>query len=186
MPMLTRALARAQRLPAIRRPGIVRGDVRHLPFASGSMHVVVAAYGLLQSLLTPGDMNRLLREVARVLRPGGLFGAELVPDLPAWSEHGPRVQMAGKLPNGGRLELVESVEQDRRRRLTIFHEQFVERRGRVRHERRFTLVFRTEPMPRLLQRLVRAGFRTERLLGDYNGRPWRLDSPAWLLLARKP
>ena len=50
--MLARAHTRACRLPRRGRPRIVRGDVRRLPFADRSHGVVLAPYGLLQSLLT--------------------------------------------------------------------------------------------------------------------------------------
>jgi SAM-dependent methyltransferase len=185
MPMLARARDRARRMPRRVRPRLLRGDVGALPFAGSAMQMVIAPYGLLQSLLTDRDLDAALSESARVLRRGGLLGIDLVPDLPVWAEHGPRVQMFGKLPGGGSLELIESVTQDRRRRLTIFDEQFVERRGRSTRRRRFSLVFRTEPMPKLLDRLARAGFRAEALLGDYAGEAWTLGSDAWLVLARK-
>jgi SAM-dependent methyltransferase len=167
------------------RPVLVRGDVTQLPLASGSVHAVIGPYGLLQSLVTERDLDAALCETARVLRRGGLFGVELVPELPVWAEHGPRVQLTGTLKDGSSVELIESVRQNRRRGLTIFQERFVTRRGSRARIHRFSLVFRTEPMPRLLERLERSGLRAEALLGDYAGTPWTLGADAWIVLARK-
>ncbi|MFD4675412.1 methyltransferase domain-containing protein [Lentzea sp. NPDC058450] len=46
-------------------------DMRALPFADGSFDVVLAADNALPHLLTPGDVLAALREMRRVLRPGG-------------------------------------------------------------------------------------------------------------------
>ena len=115
------------------RPGVlVRGDIRTLPFDSRQFAMVLAPYGVLQSLLRERDLTATLEAVARVLAPGGLFGVDLVPDVPKWREYRNRVQLRGR--SGRRqLTLVESVRQDRRRRLTVFEQRYVERvRGQVR------------------------------------------------------
>lgn len=61
------------------------GDVRALPFATGSVSVVLSG-GLLEHFREPGPV---LAEMARVLRPGGLFYADIVPrktSLYRWAE----------------------------------------------------------------------------------------------------
>jgi ubiquinone/menaquinone biosynthesis C-methylase UbiE len=183
--MLTRARDRARRLPRGDRPRIVRGDVRRLPFADRSHGVVLAPYGLLQSLLTDRDLDDALFEAARVLRRGGLIGIDLVPELPTWAEYGPRTRLKDRAAGGGSITLIESVRQDRRRGLTIFDEQFVERRNGRMRRRCFSLTFRTRPLPRMLARIERAGFRREAVLGDYQGGAWDAQAEAWLILARK-
>ena len=125
------------------------------------------------------------RKAARVLRRGGVLGVDLVPELPSWAEYGPRVRMRGRAPNGAHVTLVESVRQDRRRRLTIFDEQFVERRGMRTRQHRFSLTFRTLPMPKMVALIEAAGFRIEALLGDYRGAPWDPRADTWIVLARK-
>jgi hypothetical protein len=84
------------------------------------------------------------------------------------------------------VSLVESVRQDRRRRLTIFDQEFTERRGRVKTVRRFALTFRTLSVPQMTRRLERAGFEVTALLGDYRGGPWDPRAEVWVVLARKP
>ena len=171
-PMLARAVRRARRMPnpknppnppnppsAIRNPQlkVVRGDVRWLPFADRAFPLVIAPYGILQSL---------------------------VPDVPNWREYRNHVQLRGR-SNGARVTLVESVSQDRDRRLTTFEQRFVERRGRTTREHRFLLTFRTLTVPQMSRRLERAGFAIESVFGDYRGRPWDARADVWIILAKR-
>jgi SAM-dependent methyltransferase len=184
-PMLAHARRRVARLPRARRPGIVRADIRQLPFAPASFGLVMAPYGMLQSLVTDRALARVLREAQRVLMPGGLLGIDLVPDLPRWAEYGPRLSLRGRTAAGEPIALVESVKQDRRAGVTIFDERYTVGRGRSRRTRRFTLAFRTLSIRRLSARLERAGFSVSALLGDYRGAPWDERADVWIVLARR-
>jgi len=184
-PMLARARQRARRLPVAVRPALLRGDVRALPVRPGSLGAVVAAYGLLQSLLNDRDLRATLESVRQSLRRGGLFGIDLVPDLPVWDEYSGRVPLRGRFDARTTITLVESVRQDRRRGLTIFDERYVVRRGRTTREHAFQLTFRTLPMARMQARLERAGFRVEAVYGSYAGDPWHPEADVWLVLARR-
>jgi SAM-dependent methyltransferase len=184
-PMLARAAARRRRAGRAISLELVRGDIRALPFATGRFGTVLAPYGLLQSLIRERDLADTLASVARVIRPGGLFGIDLVPDVPNWKEYRNRVQLRGRAGRGAQLTLVESVRQDRRRRLTTFEQMYVERRGRQRTEHRFDLTFRTLSVPQMTRRVERAGFAIEAVLGDYRGRPWDERSEVWIVLARR-
>jgi hypothetical protein len=182
--MMVRARRRAARLPVASRPTLVRGDIRALPFAEGSFSGVMAPYGILQSLTRERDLQMTLAEAARVLRPGRMLGVDLVPDLPAWDEYRNRTRLRGRLGrSAGHVTLVESVRQDRRRRLTIFDQEYVERRGGRQTRHRFSLTFRTLPLPQMVVRIEKAGFRVTAALGDYQGRQWDLRADVWLLLA---
>ena len=184
-PMLARSLARTRRLPVARRPGIVRGDIRALPFGPQGFNLVVAPYGMLQSLISDPDLDRALAEAARVLRRGGLLGVDLVPDLARWPAYGRKLSLRGRAAPGVTIELQEAVRQDRARGLTIFDEEFIERRGRKATRYRFTLTFRTRPMRETLARIERAGFRIDAVLGDYRGAPWDERADVWVVLAGK-
>lgn len=181
--MLERARARFRRARLPLRAA--RGDIRALPYRSSSFAAVMAPYGIVQSLTSDTDLEAALAEAARVLRKGGRIALDLVPDLPAWSEYSNRQSLKGRRPNGATVSLVESVRQDLRRRLTIFDQEFTERRGRSKVVRRFSLTFRTLPVPEMAARIERAGFRMEAALGDYDGRPWDLRADVWILIARK-
>ena len=185
--MLSHALKRARRARSRGRPTFLRGDIRFLPFrTSARFDLVMAPYGILQSLVRESDVKATLASVARVLAPGGIFGVDLVPDLPVWKEYRDKVRFRG-LRRGGtsRITLVESVRQDRAKKLTLFDQEYIEQRGRERTTRRFTLVFRTLTVPQMSKRLEKAGFQIKAVLGDYSGEPWDPRADVWLILAEK-
>jgi len=184
-----RGLAAARRVAPIPNPQslipvFVRGDIRSLPFRAQSFAVVIAPYGILQSLIRPRDLADALDSVARVAARGGLFGIDLVPDVPKWREYRNRVQLRGR-SGGADLTLVESVSQDRRRHVTTFEQRYLERRGTRTREHRFDLVFRTIGVRAMTKQLEHAGFAVEAVLGDYHGGPWDERADVWIILARK-
>jgi len=196
-PMLRRARTRVRRSKLAGRVTLVRGDIRHLPFAfprirrgpqgKGGFSMVMAPYGVLQSLLQERDLAATLASVHDVLEPGGTFGLELVADLPSWEEYRKRVSLDGWRGGGRgtRVTLVEAVRQDRARQRTIFDQTFTECRGGVRTSHQFSLIFRTLSVPQMRRRLEKAGFEVTALLGDYAGRPWDARAEVWVILARK-
>jgi ubiquinone/menaquinone biosynthesis C-methylase UbiE len=165
-------------------PRLVRGDIRQLPFEDHSFPMVLAPYGILQSLIRPRDLTATLASVARVIAPGGTFGVDLVPDVPKWREYENRVQLRGR-DGDAQLTLIESVRQDPARHLTTFEQRYVERRGDRTREHRFDLTFRTLTVPQMTRQLERAGFSVEAVLGDYRGRPWDERADVWIILARR-
>ena len=146
---------------------------------------VMAPYGILQSLVRERDLRATLRSVARVMPRGGLFVIDLVPDLPRWAEYQRRVSLRGRRDNKTNLTLIESVRQDRRRGLTSFEQEYIERRGRQRTLHRFALTFRTLSVPQMARRLEKAGFAIQAILGDYQGGPWDERADVWVILAKK-
>ena len=197
--MLDRAAKRVRRLRARRDPGDAKrsrrpasrpgvpfaiADVGHLPFRAGSCRLVVAPYGLVQSILSDRALARTLRGVAHVLAPGGRFVVDLVPDLARWPAYTNRVTMKGRLGRHGEpVRLVESVEQDPARGITRFDQTFVVGRGRAGRGHRFSLTFRSLDVPAICRRLVNAGFRVEAVLGDYDGRGWDERADVWVVVA---
>jgi ubiquinone/menaquinone biosynthesis C-methylase UbiE len=185
--MLAFARTRIRRARLGKAIRLVQGDIRFLPFPR-TFAVVIAPYGILQSLLRERDLATTLTEVHRVLEPGGTFGLELVADLPSWEEYRRRISLKGwrGRPGGTHVTLVESVRQDRARRQTIFDQEFRERRGGRRRVRRFSLAFRTLSVPQMTRRLEKAGFEVSALLGDYRGGRWDARADVWVILAKKP
>jgi SAM-dependent methyltransferase len=184
--MLARARARIKRARLARLARLVRGDIRHLPFPEDHFAVVMAPYGMLQSLTSDADLRATLRAVARSLRPGGRFVMELVADLPAWQEYSEVTKLRGwRAGRKAHVSLVESVRQDRRRGLTLFEQTFVETRGREKRTQRFTLAFRTLSVAQMARRLTRAGLQVTARLGSYDGDQWTKGSDTWILVAEK-
>jgi SAM-dependent methyltransferase len=184
-PMLARLRAASARAGAIGHVNAVRGDIRAPPFAAHAFSMVIAPYGILQSLLADRDLVATLSSVARVLVPGGRFGIDLVPDVPNWREYENKIQLRGRAAGGAHLTLIESVRQDPRRRLTTFHQRYVEDRGGQTKEHCFDLTFRTLSVRQMTRKLEAAGFAVEAILGDYRGRPLDEGSDVWILLARR-
>jgi len=184
--MLARARTRIKRARLQTRVSLIRGDIRHLPFPEKSFALVMAPYGILQSLLDEELLSATLKDVRRVLTRDGVFGLELVADLPAWDEYSNRVTLRGERgPHGKPIKLIETVRQDRKKHITRFDQQFVEGRGAGATRRRFSLAFRTLSVPQMVGRLERAGMTVSALLGDYQGGPWDLRAEVWIILARK-
>jgi ubiquinone/menaquinone biosynthesis C-methylase UbiE len=189
--MLAHAAPRASLLRRRRggqaRPRLrfVRSDIRALPFGDAAFVMALAPYGMLQSLLRDRDLAATLASVRRVVKPGGLFGIDLVPDVPQWREYTNQIRMKGWTKGGAHLTLTESVRHDRARKLTIFEQSYQERRGSQTTEHRFDLTFRTLPIPRMIRRLERSGFTIEAVLGDYRGGPWDERADVWIILARR-
>jgi SAM-dependent methyltransferase len=187
-PMLALAHDRLSRLRTPTRASLVRGDMRHLPFDRAQpFDLIIAAYGVLQSLTRERDLAATLKAAVELLAPGGVFALDLVPDVPRWQEYSRRVSMrSARGPRGLPVTLVESVRQDPGRKLTIFDQEFIEGRGRERRVHRFTLTFRTVGIKALRRRLERLGLRIDGVLGGYDGQPWDERADVWMILASKP
>ena len=80
--MLVRGQQKVRRAHLQSRVKLIRGDIRHLPFPDRSFPLVMAPYGILQSLLDEALLTATLEDVRRVLTREGTFGLELVADLP--------------------------------------------------------------------------------------------------------
>ena len=183
--MLRRAATRLRRSKSTRLPRLVRGDIRTLPFRTAAFSLVMAPYGILQSLVRERDLRETLEAVARVLPPGGRFVLDLVPDLPRWSEYSRRKSLSGRFGSTSRVTLIESVSQDRAKGLTRFDQEYVVRRGSRKETHTFSLTFRTVSVPQMRGRLERAGFRVDAVLGDYDGGPWDSRADVWVILASR-
>jgi len=184
--MLARAATRLRRSKLDGSLQLVRGDVRHLPFPAASFGLVAAPYGILQSLLDDATLDAALASAHRALRRGGTFGIDLVSDLTSWAEYDGRVKLRGQVGRSQtRLTLIESVRQDRARGLTLFDQEFIERRGGVSRSHQFSLAFRTVSVEEMTGRLERHGFRISAVLGDYDGGPWDSRADVWFILATR-
>jgi SAM-dependent methyltransferase len=184
--MLARARLKARRSKLAGTVHLVRGDVRHLPFPKRHFALVAAPYGILQSLLDDTTLDDTLAAVHRVLAKGGTFGIDMVSDLPSWQEYDRRLKLRGPAGRSQtRITLIESVRQDPARGLTMFDQEFIERRGATSRTHQFSLAFRTVSVEDMTTRLERHGFRVSAVLGDYDGGPWDARADVWLILATR-
>lgn len=186
LPMLRRLRSKLRRARLSDRTSIVRGDIRALPFRRRwRCALVMAPYGMLQSLLTDADLDAALAAAARVLPPGGTLGIDLAAGLARWREYDREAVLRGFLPGGRRVTLIESVRQVRGDGLTVFDQEFVEWFGPRRRVHRFSIAFRTVTVPRMADHLERAGFTVDAVLGDYQGAEWSPDAEVWVIIARR-
>ncbi len=184
--MLRRLRSRLRRAGLAGRASLVRGDIRALPFRRRwRCRLVMAPYGMLQSLLSDEDLAATIEAAAGVLPRGGMFGIDLVAELPKWQEYRRRVVLRGPLGRQRRVALIESVRQVREHGLTVFDQEFQEWHGSGRTVHRFSLAFRTVTVPQLAERLEAAGFRVDAVLGDYAGAEWSPGAEVWVVIARR-
>ncbi len=184
-PMLDRARRRVVRLGLQRRLRLALGDMRALPFRRGRFGLVMAPYGVLQSLSRERDLAAALDSVHHVLRAGGRFVIDLVPDLVEWSEYSGKKTLSGRMGRGTNVSLIESVRQDARRKLTIFDQRYTTVRGGRRTVHDFSLTFRTVSVAGMRKRLERHGFAIDAVLGDYRGGPLDARADVWVILASR-
>ena len=190
-PMLERA---AKRLTAMRKRAggrgkkrlhLVRGDIRYLPFERARFKTVLAPYGVLQSLVRDKDLNATLASVADVLAPGGLFGVDLVPDVPNWREYANRIQLKGqgrgrRTPDPRRVGPAGSQEAPHDLRADLHRAPGHQGDGaHVRPDVPHAADPDLHETPRT------AGFAIEAVLGDYRGGPWDERADVWIMLARR-
>jgi ubiquinone/menaquinone biosynthesis C-methylase UbiE len=183
--MLARARHRVARFHLERRLGLLLGDMRALPFRRDRFGLVMAPYGVLQSLTRESDLAATLASVRHVLRPGGRFVIDLVPDLVEWSEYQHKTTLSGTMGRGTKVSLNESVRQDPYRKLTIFDQRYTTVRGERREVHDFTLTFRTVSVAGMRRRLERHGFSVDAVLGDYQGGPLDARADVWVILTSR-
>jgi len=161
-------------------PRLVRADMRRLPLSDGSFDGVVLFFTSFGYFADPRDDRRVLEELSRILRPGGVFlldtfnpahvRRELVP-VDEREVKGRRVRQTRRIAEGRvekRIEIFPATEGGRDRR--VFHE-------RVR-------LYEPEELESLLGE---AGLEPERRFGDYGGEVFvQRESPRLILVGRRP
>jgi SAM-dependent methyltransferase len=159
----------------------VAGDMAHLPFGPDQRFgVAFAAYNTFFNLTTEADQAACLREVAAVVRPGGVVAIEaFVP--------------AGDVPDGPGPVSTQTVTLDRVVLAVADHDaaeqlitgQHIELRdGQAPRLRPWRLRYLH---PGQLDDLAEAaGLRREYRWADWSGRPFRDDSEAHVTIYRRP
>lgn len=171
---LLREARHREKVPA---PGYLGGDQRRLPFRSASFGAAVNFFPSLGTWESCAEDERALREVRRVLAPGGVF----------LSSH----------LNGERALSALFTQQDKTvagRRLSIRRRYRVDT-GRLEKEisvcggfgeKRFRQSVRVYALADLRRLFLEAGFEEPEPAGDFDGSPFRpLRSPRLVLLARR-
>ena len=169
---LSRAL-----LFAARRRGagpLVRGDMRRLPFGPAAFDVVLNLFTSFGYFASDGEHEMVVREVARVLRPGGCFVLDFL--------NAPAVR-AGLVPRDESRSGRGTVVQERR---ISDDGRFVVKSIHVSDDSRtFTERVRLFERADLEAMLAAQGIHAVGASGDYDGSPYAPASPRLILLGRR-
>ena len=185
MPMLRRARTRARTAALGSRLRLVRSDIQALPFAPDSFEMVIAPYGVMQSMPGADALAAALRSIANALTTGGSVWIDVAVEVPRWPEYRNRVRWRQPKHSTRDATLVESVRQDRARRMTTFRQVYTQRRRSGTVKRDFELCFYTPSLSQLRRQLAAAGLAMEPPR-DYEGRVWHSRSETLVVRARKP
>jgi SAM-dependent methyltransferase len=169
LPLLSRARARLGAAT-----GLVRGDLRYLPFGPATFDLIVNLFTSFGYFADDAQHVAVLREAALVLAPGGRFMLDYFNADVVRATLVPREQH--NRPSGS-VVIDRRLSEDGR---FVFKEMHMVDDGRsfVERVRLFA--------PAELEGLVRdAGLSVEDRFGDYRGRPPRPGAPRFILLCRQ-
>ena len=153
---------------------LVRGDMRYLPFRAGAFASVANLFTSFGYFADDAEHTGVLREVARVLEPGGRFALDYL--------NAPLVR-AGLVTHDHKVVRGKQVTQ--RRRLSQ-DGRIVTKTIEIENEpKTFTERVRLFDREELSGMMRAAGFTITEAFGDYRGAPYAPDSPRLLLLARR-
>lgn len=174
LPLLTEA----RRRPTRPHPGYARGDMRRLPFRDGAFGAVVSFFTSFGYFDDSADDLAVLREVRRVLTPGGAFlsdvfnAARVIATLASREE---------KTVAGQRIAIRRRYDQATRR-----IEKVIEI-GEGEGARCFRECVRAYSAEELRDLHTKAGLAVRRSYGDFDGSPFDVKrSPRLVLLAVRP
>lgn len=171
-------LAEARRRETVPAPGYVRGDMRHLPVASGTFGAVVNFFTSFGYFEKPDEDADVLREVARVLVPGGAFLSDVFNTKRVVGMLASREE---KTIGGHRVVIRRRYDPATRR---VEKEITMEGGGEKRTFRERVRAYDEEELRALHSA---AGLGVEATFGDFDGSPFEpVRSPRLILLAVKP
>jgi SAM-dependent methyltransferase len=152
---------------------LVRGDMRALALRDGAFEAVVNLFTSFGYFDDDAEHAAVIREVARVLRPGGLFAFDFL--------NAPRVR-ATLVPRDERRTSREIVVQERR--LTP-DGRFVEKTIHVGEGRTFMERVRLLERSDLVAMFAAAGLTVRHTFGSWDGTPYADDAERLVLLAQR-
>ena len=155
------------------RAWLVRGDMRALPFRAGSFGLVVNLFTSFGYFRSDAEHGQVLRQVARVLEPGGRFVLDYL--------------NADQVRRTLRRDSEEISDGDGgarvRRRFSeegLYVVKEIELRAENRSFQERVRLFTTQELEALLRD---AGLAVVERFGDYDGRPMAVDAPRSILVA---
>lgn len=167
-------------LPSLRGLPAACAEMRALPFRDDAFDGVASIFSSFGYLESDGEDARVLREIARVLRPGGALFLDLLNRENSLAGFSPSVQ---RVEEDGTL-IVEQRQWDAlASRLTtsfVIVSPSGERRDSPGHS------LRLYTLTEIARMLAAAGLHVERVVGGFDGSGYALDSLRMISIARKP
>jgi len=172
-------LARAGEVAAERGVAVEfrQGDMREVPFADATFGACINLFTAFGYFDAPADNERVLAEVARVLKPGGRFLLDVINRDSLVKRFRPKS-----------WDEVDGALVLHRHHWEADTGQLIEERTIVGDGERREHVVRLHvyTAPQLSRMIERAGLVVERLCGDLTGSEFTLDSRRLVVLAEKP
>ena len=153
---------------------LVRGDMRSLPFGTATFDLVANLFTSFGYFRDDSQHERVMREVGRVVRPGGWF----ILDFLNASQVRATLVAVNRISAGSReIELEREISADGRfvrKTITLLDEDrsFVER----------VRLFEPSELQAMFER---ASFEVDEIVGDYDGTPWTNESPRAIVIGRR-
>ncbi len=163
--------AQGKRVPAV----LVRGDIRRLPLRTAGFDAVVNLFTSFGYFDTDAEHEAALREVGRVLRPGGRFAIDF---LNAPAVRATLVPRDERTVGGRRIVQERRLEDDGR---TVTKEIHLTGEDRSFMER--VRLFERDELEAMM---TGAGLRVDAVFGDYDGGPHTASSARLILIATRP
>lgn len=157
---------------------LVRGDMRHLPFADASFALVANFFTSFGYFAAPEDDHRVLFEIRRVLRPNGCFALDFL--------NAQRVR-DGLVPRDertlGKRRIVQERHLEEEGRVVVKQIKIYEKEGGRPQNTYFERVRLYEP-DELVDMLRDVGMQTTKTFGDYSGGPTCADCARHILIGQ--
>jgi SAM-dependent methyltransferase len=154
-----------------------RADMRALPFRSGAFAVTVSLFTSFGYFEDPREDRRVLGEVARTLRPGGLYVLDFL-NAPA-VRAGLRPHSRRAMADGGQLIEERLIDGEAKRVVKRARREWADGR-----RREWTESVRLYEADELEDMLVEAGLRPMRRYGDFDFAEHDPAAPRLILVAR--
>lgn len=150
-------------------------DMRELDYCQQFDAVInmFAAFGY----FTDEENARVLQLIARALRPDGLFLIDLLNR--EWMLHN-NLNRYWRHPNG---EYVLSYKVELHQGIAMMKRQLVNQT--TGEKKQYEFVLRAYSMPEMLSLLAQYGLTVQTTFGGFDGRPYGLDTPRMIILAKK-
>jgi SAM-dependent methyltransferase len=158
-------------------PGLIRADMRRLPLAAASFDRIVNLFTSFGYFADESENQRVLDEIGRVLRPGGLLALDHINRGALLTDFEP--DSGRRLPSG--LRVIERRRWDETAGRVVKHVTLRRADDAVKCWTESVRVYEPDELEGMLRR---AGLTPQARFGDYDGGSWTTASERLIVIAR--